>query len=123
MSPDPSSLAGGGGGGLSGLVTGLGGMGGSIATLYLISSNQVVAVIRANLIVVIGALTIMGFCYLLAGGVITASILVKVAIYTPTYVVSIWIGSRIFRGSSDALYRLVALWLLVAVGIVATIVP
>ena len=106
-----------------GVVTGLGGIGGSIATLYLISSNQTAAVIRANLIVIIGALSVAGFGYLVAGGGVTASTLVNVAIYMPTYVVSIWIGSRIFRGTSEALYRRVALGLLVAVGIAATIMP
>lgn len=105
----------------SGLITGLGGMGGAIATLYLISSEHAVSVIRANLIVIIGVFNFVGFGYLLAGGAITADILVKVAIYTPTYMISIWIGARIFRGTADAVYRRVALWLLVAVGVLATI--
>jgi hypothetical protein len=106
---------------VSGIVTGLAGMGGSIATLYLISSSQPVAVIRANLIIIIGAMNVIGFGYLIAGGALTASTLVNVAIFTPTYIFSIWIGTRIFRGTSDVMYRRLALWLLIAVGIAATI--
>ena len=105
----------------SGLITGLGGMGGAIATLYLISAKHAVSVIRANLIIIIGVFNFVGFGYLLAGGAITGDILMKVAIYTPTYMISIWIGARIFRGIADVVYRRVALWLLVAVGVLATI--
>ena len=108
-------------GAASGLATGLGGVGGTIATLYLISSTQPVAVIRANLIVVIGALTVAGFGYLAAAGGLAASDLLKISLYLPTYLATIWIGSRIFRGTSAALYRRVAQWLLVAVGAMATV--
>ncbi|MBH61410.1 MAG: hypothetical protein CL569_02955 [Alphaproteobacteria bacterium] len=108
-------------GAISGIVTGIGGIGGSVATLYLISSGQPVKVIRANLIIIIGALTIAGFVYLLLAGGILFDDLFKMLIYLPTYMAFIWIGARIFRGTSDALYRQVALWLLAAVGIIVTI--
>lgn len=108
-------------GAFCGLVTGLGGIGGSIATLYLIASKEPIAVIRANLIVIIGALTITAFGYLVVGGAVTIDTLLKAAIYLPTYMLFIWIGSRVFRGTTDALYRRVALWLLVSVGIAATV--
>ena len=106
---------------ISGFVTGLAGIGGSIVTLYLISSPQPVAVIRANLIIIIGASNIIAFGYLMAGAAITADTLVKVAIFTPVYVLFIWVGSLMFRSTTDALYRRLALWLLIAVGLVATI--
>ena len=104
-----------------GLVTGLGGVGGAIATLYLISSTEPVATIRANLIVIIGALTAAGLAFLAAGGGVAAADLLKMLVYLPTYMTSLWIGSRIFRGTSGALYRRVALWLLAVVGVAATV--
>ena len=103
-----------------GLVTGLGGVGGAIATLYFISSPEPVAAIRANLIVLIGALTAAGLAFLAAGGGVAAADLLKMLIYLPAYMASLWIGSRIFRGAPATLYRRVALWLLAAVGIAAT---
>lgn len=104
-----------------GLVTGLGGIGGAIATLYLISSTQPAAVIRANLIIIIGSLTMAGFGYLAAAGGMEVSDLFKISIYLPTYLTSIWIGTRVFRGTSEVLYRRVAQWLLVMVGAVAIV--
>ncbi|MCY4513923.1 MAG: sulfite exporter TauE/SafE family protein [Candidatus Tectomicrobia bacterium] len=108
-------------GAASGLVTGLGGVGGAIATLYLMSSTQPVEAIRANLIIVIGALTVGGFGYLAAAGGLAASDLLKISLYLPAYLVTVWVGSRIFRGTSAALYRRVAKWLLVAVRVMATV--
>ena len=104
-----------------GVVTGLGGVGGAIATLYLISAPEPVAVIRANLIVIIGALTAIGLAFLAAGGGVAAADLLKMLVYLPAYLTSLWIGSRIFRGTSETLYRRVALWLLATVGVAATV--
>ena len=77
--------------------------------------------IRANLIVIIGALTVAGFGYLAAAGGLAASDLLKISLYLPTYLATIWIGSWVFRGTSAALYRRVAQWLLVAVGAMAAV--
>lgn len=104
-----------------GVVTGLGGVGGAVATLYLISAPEPVAVIRANLIVIIGALTAIGLAFLAAGGGVAAADLLKMLVYLPAYMTSLWIGSRIFRGASETLYRRVALWLLATVGVAATV--
>ena len=104
-----------------GLVTGLGGVGGAVATLYLVSSSGPVAAIRANLIVLIGALTAVGLAFLAAGGGVAAADLLRMLIYLPAYMTSLWIGSRIFRGAPETLYRRVALGLLAAVGITATV--
>jgi uncharacterized membrane protein YfcA len=108
-------------GAISGVVTGIGGIGGSVATLYLISSKQPVKVIRANLIIIIGALTIAGFAYLLLAGGILVDDMFKMLLYLPTYMLFIWIGARIFRSTSEAIYKRVALWLLVIVGVIATV--
>lgn len=104
-----------------GVVTGLGGVGGAIATLYLISAPEPVAAIRANLIVIIGALTAIGLAFLAIGGGVAAADLLKMLVYLPAYMTSLWIGSRIFRGTSETLYRRVALWLLATVGVAATV--
>ncbi len=108
-------------GGACGLATGLGGVGGSIATLYLMSSPEPAAAIRANLVVIIGALSGAGLACLAAAGGVGAGNLPEILIYMPAYLASVWIGSRIFRGTSETTYRRVALWLLMAVGTAATV--
>ena len=45
----------------------------------------------------------------------------KISLYLPAYLATVWIGSRIFRNTSAALYRRVAQWLLVAVGAMAIV--
>lgn len=108
-------------GGASGFITGIGGMGGALPTLYLIAAPFPAAVIRSNLILIIGPFNVFGLFFLWLNDAVTVDILLKSAFVVPVYLLAIWVGSHAFRRSSESFYRRAALWLLIAVGIGAVI--
>lgn len=107
---------------LSGLANGAGGVGGPPATLYLISSNEPAVVKRANIAVTSTLMAITTVIPLAISGVITVDLMVRsVALLIP-FVGALILGGRLFRRANDRIYRLFALWLLVAIGLTVAFV-
>jgi hypothetical protein len=115
VAPGPWSA--GGVGALSGLINGATGVGGPPVVLYLLAGPNPANINRANLI---GYYTFLngGTCLsLLLHGVFTRSVLWYVLALWPVQIVSLWLGSWLFRRASDRIYRRIALAILLAVAL------
>lgn len=87
--------------------------------VYLFSGAGGAASNRANTITYI-ALTVVALITVMAvQGLVGVPVLVRVALLMPVYVVAVWGGTRLFRQSSERLYRIIALAVLFCVGMTA----
>jgi uncharacterized membrane protein YfcA len=112
-----STIAGFLGGGMNGYV----GLGGPFISLYFISASQPSQIQRANILVSMMVISLLVVVPLAAGGAFGADTVVRcIALFFP-YAGALWVGARVFRRTSDVIYRRVALWLLIAVGISASL--
>lgn len=106
-------------GSVSGLLMALTSLGNPPVMLYLMSSRDSAATNRANFTGYF-AITLLALIVLMTlSGLIDWSVLSTVAILLPLFVGAAWIGSRLFRKSSEALYRRVALCILLCAGLYA----
>jgi len=104
-------------GSVSGILMALTSLGNPPVMIYLLSGNDPAATNRANftgyfaitLIALIAMMTLSGLMEWIA--VTTAAALL------PLFMISAWIGSRLFRKSGEALYRRVALAILFCAGL------
>jgi uncharacterized protein len=102
---------------LSGFINGATGVGGPPVVLYMLAGPNVAATNRANLIAYYTFLN-GGTCLtLLAHGVFTMETVWRTLALWPVQVVSLWLGSWLFRHANDALYRRLALLLLLGVAL------
>jgi uncharacterized membrane protein YfcA len=106
---------------LSGLVNGAVGLGGVVAGLYILSSRDPAAVQRANIVVVGTAVAALAFGYLAAGGAVGAATLGRAAVLMVPYTFTLWCGAKFFRVTPDSLFRRVALWLVMGIGLSALV--
>ncbi len=101
----------------SGVLMALTSLGNPPVMLYLLSSSDDAATNRANFTGYF-ALTLFALITLMmASGLINWNAVTTVAYLIPVFMFSAWIGSRLFRQSSEALYRRVALAILFAAGV------
>lgn len=104
-------------GALSGLLMALTSLGNPPVMLYLLSSRDSAATNRANFtgyfaITLIALIILMTF-----SGLLRPEILPTVLALLPVFIGSAWIGSRLFRKSSETLYRRIALCILLCTGL------
>ena len=112
--PLPATL---GVGGLSGLLMALTSLGNPPVMLYLLSSTDTAATNRANFTGYF-ALTLIALIVMMTiGGLISSQVLGLVAVLLPGFLVTTWLGSRMFRKSNEATYRRVALGILLCAGL------
>jgi uncharacterized membrane protein YfcA len=110
----PNAAAAVGAGALSGFAGGATQMSGPPVILYWLGSPNAAVIVRANLLVyllLLGLTLIVNYC---AQGMLTALPIALAVMLWPAYSLSVWIGARWFRGTSDAFYRKVA-YMIVAV--------
>lgn len=110
-----STIAGFIGGGMNGYV----GLGGPFISLYFLSVAESSRIQRANILISMLAISIIVMIPLAVGGAFTRDTVVRCAVLMIPYGVALWVGARVFRRATDAIYRRVALILLVAVGVSA----
>ena len=104
-------------GALSGVLMAATSLGNPPVMMYLLSSRDAAAVNRANFtgyfaLTLVALILLMSFTSLLSFTAIKTA-----AIMLPVFMIGAWIGGRLFRQSSEALYRRVALLILMAIGI------
>lgn len=109
----PNPVAGMGAGALSGFVGGATQMSGPPVILYWLGSPSAAAIVRANLLVYLLLLGVTLIASYYWHGMITPLPIALAVILWPVYSLSVWAGARLFRGSSDELYRKIA-YLIVA---------
>ncbi len=104
-------------GALSGVLMASTSLGNPPVMAYLLSGRDAAATNRANFTgyfaVTLAALVAM----MAAAGLVDRKALVTAAILLPVFMAGAWVGSRLFRRSSEALYRRIALGLLFCVGL------
>lgn len=83
---------------------------------YLLSGRDGAATNRANFTGYFGVTLVALIAMMSAAGLIDRDSLVTAAILLPVFMAGAYVGSRLFRKSSEALYRRVALGLLLVVG-------
>lgn len=104
-------------GSISGLLMALTSLGNPPVMLYLLSSRDSAATNRANFTGYF-AITLLALIALMSlSGLIDWSVLSTVAMLLPLFIGAAWLGSRLFRKSSEALYRRVALCILLCAGL------
>jgi len=103
-------------GALSGVLMAATSLGNPPVMMYLLSSHDPAAVNRANFtgyfaLTLVALICLMGF-----KGLISASAMTTAAMLLPVFIFGAWIGGRLFRKSSEALYRRIALAILFLIG-------
>ena len=104
-------------GALSGVLMAATSLGNPPVMLYLLSSRDAAATNRANFtgyfaITLVALILWMTFRELIAWQALRTTL-----ILLPVFMLAAWVGSRLFRQSSEALYRRVALGLLICAGL------
>lgn len=108
-------------GAASGVLAGATSLGGPPAILYLLSGPHPIAVTRANLTLIIMAVSIATVLALWAGGVMGPSSIGFALLLTPLFFMGVWIGGRVFRYIDERLFRRIALGSLATVSMVVLI--
>ena len=104
-------------GSLSGVLMAATSLGNPPVMVYLLSSRDNAATNRANFTGYF-AVTLVALIVIMAvQGLIGIEALTTAAILLPVYMIATWIGSKLFRKSSEALYRRVALGILFCIGL------
>ncbi|WP_416898026.1 MAG: sulfite exporter TauE/SafE family protein [Minwuia sp.] len=98
-------------------------VGGPPLLIYMMAGQSAAQQVRANIIVFFAILEVITPFALWIGGRFDAAHLVMGALFCPTYLVGAWIGTRLFRQSSEALYRRVALILLSLIAVYGLAAP
>jgi len=107
---------------ISGVVAGTSATSGPIYSLYFLSAPVEAIVTRANILLVSTIFPISTILSMFAQGAIGSQTIVRFAVIMLPYTLGIWAGSRMFRSSSDRLYRSAALWFIFAVGLVVVVI-
>ncbi len=104
-------------GGLSGVLIASTSLGNPPVMMYLLSGDDKAAASRANFTGYF-AITLLTLIALMTyWGLITQDNVITSVQLLPVFMISAWIGSRLFRKSNEALYRRIALGLLVFAGL------
>ena len=114
--PLPATL---GVGALSGILMASTSLGNPPVMVYLLSGRDAAARNRANFTGYFAVTLTALILWMLALGLITATPVLRAALFLPLFMFAAWLGSRLFRQSSEQLYRRIALSLLVFVGLYA----
>ena len=85
--------------------------------VYLLSGRDAAATNRANFTGYFAVTLVVLIAMMALAGLIDRNALVTAAMLLPVFMLGAWVGSRLFRKSSEALYRRVALGLLFCVGL------
>lgn len=104
-------------GAVGGFTNGYFGIGAPAVTFYFLESGVSAAVARANILLIIGVFSVATVIAIAIGGGIGANTGLRALVLFVPYSASLWAGSRLFQHASDDLYRRIALWLLMAMGV------
>ena len=104
-------------GALSGVLMASTSLGNPPVMAYLLSSRDAAATNRANFTGYFAVTLLALIAMMSVAGLIDRNALATAAILLPVFMAAAWVGSKLFRRSSEALYRRVALGLLFCVGL------
>lgn len=108
-------------GGAAGVIGGAANMSGPLVVVFLLAGGNAAFQVRA------GIMAFFAFATLIRVGVyavhdlyVTETLLLS-AVLTPPYLLGIWVGSRLFRGVSERVFRAAVLSLITVMGVVALV--
>lgn len=104
-------------GALSGVLMASTSLGNPPVMAYLLSSRDAAATNRANFTGYFAVTLVALIAMMAVAGLIDGKALLTAVTLLPVFMAGAWIGSRLFRRSSEALYRRIALGLLLCVGL------
>lgn len=102
---------------VGGFISGAAAAGGPPVVMFLLAGPENAARNRAAIILYFFLTQIAGILIFWAGGLLTYKALWIAVPMIPTILLGTWVGARMFGRASDALYRRVALTLLLAIGL------
>jgi uncharacterized membrane protein YfcA len=85
--------------------------------LYLLSGPDPIAATRANLTVFVTAISVIGLAMLAVAGAITGALATTAVLLTIPFLLSTWLGGKLFGRLSDTGVRQLALGLMLCVGV------
>ncbi len=106
-------------GALSGLLTGIGGVGGPPVVILLLASTTAALTSRSDLIAFFSITQTIALVSLLLGGLLDGNVMLSALVLGGVFLLAIEMGSRLFRGAGDQTYRWVALAVLTVVSVVS----
>lgn len=104
-------------GAIGALINGVAAVGGPPIVLYIMSLPEDAETHRANIIWAVGVAGSMVLVTVAAAGALTGDTLLRVAILLLPMIAGVWLGGRIFAWLPGEAFRLIILWLLVALSI------
>ena len=104
-------------GSIAALINGVAAVGGPPLVLYLMSLPGKPETHRANTIMAMGAASSVIVLYMSLAGAFDQLIWLRIAFLLPANFLGIWIGSHMFRLLPGEVFRIIVLWVLVAVSI------
>lgn len=108
-------------GGLSGILLGGTGIGGPPIILFLLSNRGPVEIARANLTLIVTAISVVGLAMLWFQGLLNAHSFVSLFTLGPGFFFGTLIGIRLFRKTSERRFLLFTQLLLIVVSVIALI--
>jgi uncharacterized membrane protein YfcA len=108
-------------GSLVGILLGATSVGAPPVILYLLSGPDPQAVTRANLAVFVTAISVIGLVMLATAGAITAPVALLAAALAPLFLLTTWLGGKLFVRLSDLGVRQFALAMMLLFGIVGLV--
>jgi uncharacterized protein len=106
-------------GSIVGVLLGATSVGAPPVILYLLSGPDSIVVTRANLTVFVTAISVIGLIMLTAAGAINGALATTAVLLTAPFLLSTWLGAKLFGRLSDANVRRFALGLMLCVGVVS----
>lgn len=110
-------------GGVCGALISSTSVGGPPILIYMMAGHQTAKQVRANIIIFFAVLEAIIPFVLWAGGKFDWGLFIQGGFYCPTYMLGAWLGSRMFRESSEILYRRIALVILTVIAAYGLITP
>lgn len=105
-------------GALSGTMMAATSLGNPPAMLYMLAGPDSAAVSRANVTAYFAVTLAALLAIMLLGGLVSRPAVWSAALLLPPYMLAAWLGARLFRASSEGLYRRIALLFLLAAGLI-----
>ena len=104
---------------LVGVLLGATSVGAPPVIIYLLAGRDPAAVTRANLTVILTAISVMGIAVLVAAGTITRELALQAAGLAVPYLFATWVGGKMFYRMTEITVRRVALGMVLSLSIVS----
>ncbi len=99
------------------VINGVAAIGGPAAVIYLMSLKEDVATQRANIVIQVSLMGVIGLSYLTLAGQVAGRDLLHIAALAVPMLIGTWTGGRLFLHLPAAAFRKIVMWVLVVVSV------